>query len=79
MSANKVPSTKVYSGSLGPKGNWSVRYGYLKGKKRAGKTQNLFQFVAEKIPFDFLADLQRRADEYKIERNGVYIAHDSMG
>jgi hypothetical protein len=79
-SDNKKPSKRHYTGALSSKGIWKVRYGYLKGGPgNPGKTGNLFQFVAEKIPFEFLYDLRSKVVEYEVTGTGVYIAHDSMG
>ena len=35
--------------------------------------------VAEKIPYDFIDDVQKKIVEWGYDTQGVYVAHDSMG
>lgn len=81
MKQNKALSTKVVTRQIGPtRGPWKVVGGYLKRPKgNPGKVDNLFDLVAEKIPFEFLDDIRKAAQEQSYELNGVYVAHDSMG
>ncbi len=48
-----------------------------RGRKRA--PTSLFRVVAEKIPFQFLLQVQKSMKKAKLPTVGVYIAHDSMG
>ena len=47
------------------------------GRKRA--PTSLFRVVAEKIPFQFLSQVQKSMRKASLPAMGVYIAHDSMG
>lgn len=77
---NKKPSKKLITNSYGPIGPWKVVAGELKRRKgRPTKVANLFSMIAEKIPYDFLKDIEADCDEFEHDRQGVYVAHDSMG
>jgi hypothetical protein len=41
--------------------------------------KRLFLVVGEKIPFEAINAVSKYLKDNKIHRNGVYIAHDSMG
>src|SRR5688572_30305882 len=59
---------------------WVVHYGKLKrGQGHPGKTPNLFRCLGEKLPWESLASVKKQLDQSNIPRQGVYIAHDSMG
>jgi len=59
---------------------WTVRFGKLNtGPGRPEAVQSLFKVVGEKLPFEALNDVNRYLRDNKIRRNGVYLAHDSMG
>jgi hypothetical protein len=78
--ANKGQSRKelydvVYAGD-----GWVVRSGRLKPKTgRPHKTGHLFEIVAEKLPFECLAKVRKLLVDENMDREGVYMAHDSMG
>jgi len=59
---------------------WQVSTGRLvppPGRPR--KVKSLFLHVAEKIPFEALGAVQSEFTRNRWKREGVYIAHDSMG
>lgn len=59
---------------------WTIKFGEL--KRVAGRpagTPNLFQVVAEKIPFAALSEVRRHLLAQGLPIDGVYVAHDSMG
>lgn len=60
--------------------DWGVQVGELRptghGRHR---TNNLFKYVAEKLPWDSLLEVSRYLRDKKINRVGVYMAHDSFG
>ena len=60
--------------------DWRVVTGRLvppPGRPRKGKS--LFEHVAEKIPFDALSAVHNEFKEQGWRKEGIYIAHDSMG
>lgn len=76
--AAKVKTIKVAK-MWGDK-QWTVRFGRLNpGPGRPETIQSLFKVVAEKIPFEALNAVNRYLRDNNIRRNGVYLAHDSMG
>jgi hypothetical protein len=81
MLSNKAASKKVVTLQIGPtRAPWKVVGGYLRpGPGNPGMIDNLFSFVAEKIPFSFIDDVRKAAKENDISSQGVYVAHDSMG
>ena len=59
---------------------WTVRYGILNpGPGRPQAVERLFRVVGEKLPFEAISHVNTYLKDKKIGRNGVYIAHDSMG
>ncbi len=59
---------------------WSVRVGKLNpGRGRPESIQSLFKVVREKLPFEAINKVNAHLRSLGIRRNGVYIAHDSMG
>ncbi len=59
---------------------WNVRYGILKPRPgRPESTERLFVVLGEKLPFECLGAVRRHLREQGIPRQGVYVAHDSMG
>jgi len=59
--------------------DWVVASGRLiPAPGRPPKVGHLFQFVAEKIPFESLQDVKKCFPPAE-PPNGVYLAHDSMG
>jgi hypothetical protein len=60
--------------------DWVVRFGRLNaGRGAAGGVKRLFRVVGEKIPFEAIHKVSKRLKVEGIVRNGVYVAHDSMG
>ncbi len=59
---------------------WTVRFGRLKpGRGRPQAVSSLFKVVGEKLPFEALSAVDKYMRDNGIRRNGVYLAHDSMG
>jgi hypothetical protein len=81
MAENKGNSRKRMDDKIWSNSDWVVARGRLvRGKGRPPKTSHLFEFVAEKIPFESIQAVKKRMLEMITERpNGVYLAHDSMG
>jgi hypothetical protein len=76
--ARKVKTIKVAK-IWGDK-QWTVRFGRLNpGPGRPEGVQSLFKVVGEKLPFDALSAVDKYLRDNNIRRNGVYLAHDSMG
>src|ERR1035437_3738029 len=76
--AKKVKTIKVAK-IWGDK-QWSVRFGRLNpGPGRPEAVQSLFKVVGEKLPVDALNAINKYLRDNNIRRNGVYLAHDSMG
>lgn len=58
---------------------WVVRWGTLNaGRGAAGRVKRLFRVVGEKLPFEAIGKVDRHLRDLQIEREGVYVAHDSM-
>ena len=81
LTGGKKPSRKsTWVGAVWSKEGWTVKYGELKrGAGRPGKVAPLFNVVAEKLPYGALGDVARRVKDDFDTKEGVYIAHDSMG
>jgi hypothetical protein len=79
--AGKGQSTKTVEGPLVWKNaQWCVVRGKLKASRgRPQKTAHLFQYVAEKLPFACLSDVEKHLKSEGHGTDGVYLAHDSMG
>lgn len=76
----KQKSRKQAEKTIWQDDTWVVKTGRLippPGRPRSAVS--LFQHVAEKIPYDALAKVQRKFRDKRWESEGVYIAHDSMG
>jgi hypothetical protein len=59
---------------------WIVRYGRLNaGRGRPEGAPRLFKVLGEKLLYEALNDVNRHLRSLGIQRNGVYVAHDSMG
>ncbi len=59
---------------------WIVRFGKLNpGRGRPEAVRSLFRVVGEKLPFEAIREVNKYLRREKIGRNGVYVAHDSMG
>jgi hypothetical protein len=80
-STNKKPSRKeLDEGRIWVDASWVVKSGKLvpgRGKPTGGKS--LFSHVAEKIPFEALDAVRKHYLEHDHTKDGVYVAHDSMG
>jgi len=78
---NKKPSKKRQdSAPVWQNDTWSIISGKLvpgRGKPTGGRS--LFSHVAEKIPFEALDAVRKHYEKEGHARNGVYVAHDSMG
>jgi hypothetical protein len=59
---------------------WVVRFGSLNaGPGAAGGVERLFRVVGEKIPFDAINNVSSYLRSHEKGREGVDVAHDSMG
>jgi hypothetical protein len=59
---------------------WIVRFGSLNaGRGAAGGVKRLFRVVGEKLPIDAINKVNGYLRDQEIGRQGVYVAHDSMG
>jgi hypothetical protein len=77
---NKKPSTKTDKGPVWHDSHWSVRWGKLLSKPgRPHLVRPLLRWFGEKIPFDALSDTRKKLEAEGATKEGVYIAHDSMG
>ena len=59
--------------------NWVVVAGKLVSRGRPRKVRHLFTCIAEKLPFESLAKVERLLKEEGLDAEGVYMAHDSIG
>src|SRR5436190_241870 len=60
--------------------DWNVVHGRLVPQPgRPRKTAHLFQYVAEKLPFECLTEVRKFLNANDAGLEGVYLAHDSMG
>lgn len=76
----KRSSTKTIKESLWEGDGWVVVRGELKpGKGRPFKVAPLFKFVAEKLPYEAFGAVKKWMKKNSDHREGVYLAHDSMG
>jgi hypothetical protein len=81
---NKGLSKKEIWDSLWQGDGWNVVSGRLKQRiGRPFKNSHLFYVVAEKLPYECFKEVRKQVrsflDDQGVERNGVYMAHDSMG
>jgi hypothetical protein len=79
--AKKAKSRKSTEGGfVWSSDGWKVVSGELKrGRGRPSLVSSLFIVVAEKLPFESLEAVRKKAAEWKVGSEGVYMAHDSMG
>lgn len=78
--ANKGRSQKKMLDIVYSDDGWVVKVGRLKPKAgRPHKTGHLFEIVAEKLPFECLSKVRKVIVDAEMRREGVYMAHDSMG
>ena len=77
---NKKPSVKRDAGPVWSDKDWSIRWGKLVGPPgNPGKIKSLLSWTGEKIPYDALAGTKKLLAKNGAKKEGVYIAHDSMG
>jgi hypothetical protein len=70
-----IKSRKIWSND-----SWIVRLGQLNsGPGRPETVRSLFSAIGEKLPFDSLGKISQHLKQAGITRNGIYVAHDSMG
>ena len=59
---------------------WTVHYGTPKpGRGRPELTARLFSVLGEKLPYECLNAVKNQLRKSGLTRQGVYVAHDSMG
>ncbi len=77
----KRPCRKDVAGNVWTdNADWVVVEGRLVPQPgKPPKTRHLFECVAEKLPFDCLSDIRKHLKDNDRDREGVYMAHDSMG
>ncbi|MFG0251480.1 MAG: hypothetical protein ACF8NJ_01240 [Phycisphaerales bacterium JB038] len=79
-STNKQPSRRVVYDKVWEDAEWRVVDGELvRSRGRPGRVKPLFRVVAEKLPYDSLGAVAAHMKACGLERDGVYLAHDSMG
>lgn len=77
---NKKASKRQDADVVWHNADWRVIDGQLRrGPGHPGTIQPLFETIAEKLPFESLASVQRSMRESGLRTVGVYLAHDSMG
>ena len=78
-----MPRSKRVDGEIipsGPNSDWIVQAGELRPVGGGRKSRNhLFKYVAEKLPWDSLGKVRSYLERLGVKREGVYLAHDSMG
>jgi hypothetical protein len=78
--SKKKPQVKRTKCKIWEGEEWVVQRGILNaGRGAAGKVKRLFRVVGEKLPFDAIDAVDEQVRSHTIQREGVYIAHDSMG
>jgi hypothetical protein len=77
----KKPSRKSKSKRVWGDAQWTVGHGRLiPGPGRPEKKlSHLFRVVGEKLPIDALDAVRKDLDKQHLGKEGVYVAHDSMG
>ena len=58
---------------------WTVQYGRVNSGRGSTGGRRLFRIVGEKLPFEAIGEVKKYMKSKNMPRNGVYIAHDSMG
>lgn len=77
---NKKPSQKRDKGPVWSDVRCSVRWGKLVGSAgNPGKIKSLMSWVGEKIPYAALDETKKKLQQEGAKKDGVYVAHDSMG
>lgn len=76
----KKKSVKTFVGKIRSNAIWTVTHGKLaRSAGNPGRVKPLFKAVGEKIPYEFINDVEKHFKAAGLVRKGVYIAHDSMG
>jgi len=68
-----IEDKRIWSNNI-----WQINYGSVKSFKKE-KSNHLFRIVAEKLPIESLSKVKEYLISKDIPRQGIYIAHDSMG
>ena len=77
---NKKPSGKRDKGFVWKDSHWRVRWGGLvPSPGRPQNVKSLLSWTGEKIPYEALADTKALLEKQNAKKEGVYVAHDSMG
>lgn len=77
---SKKPSRKSTIEQVWDGDGWTVGKGRLvPGRGRPEKQGRLFTVVGEKLPIRSLNTVEKELKARKLSREGVYVAHDSMG
>ena len=77
---SKRPVSKRVKETVWSGDDWKVVVGRLVPQPgRPPKTSHLFLYVAEKLPYTCLSDVRKHMKANADNREGVYMAHDSMG
>jgi hypothetical protein len=58
---------------------WTVRFGRVNAGRGSTGAKRLFRVVGEKLPFEAIQAVEKYMKSKGMPRNGVYLAHDSMG
>jgi hypothetical protein len=77
---NKKASRKADKGRIWQDPHWSVKWGKLvPSPGRPHNVKSLLRWVGEKLPYEALAETKKKLEQEGASKDGVYIAHDSMG
>lgn len=80
VAKNKRPSRKETQEKISEYDHWTVWRGKLiPSAGRPDKVVSIFSVVAEKLPFECIADVEEDLKAQGLTRTGIYFAHDSMG
>jgi len=78
--ATKIIKCPIGEGKHSDGSRWVVQWGSLNaGPGAAGRVKRLFRVVGEKLPFGAIDYVDKQLRSQQIPREGVYVAHDSMG
>jgi hypothetical protein len=58
---------------------WTVRFGRVNAGRGSTGAKRLFRVVGEKLPFEAIHAVEKYVKSKGMPKNGVYLAHDSMG